>query len=476
MSQWPFCYSLSESLPLLRESGDVCLLQRQVRASWGTACEINKLPERKHRPVVYRLWLGCRGGFLCVFRVNLASWKSEREQAACSFNQETQKWTLSCYFPSLISVPEVDSFAGSAVGSEVKSCLLCLTCWPRGCRSACSLLVSFPISDTQVHGGRTRRARRSVSRIDPYWVTSGGPVTLKALFLMRPPWPTHRRWLFLWEMPASLQIGEERREEESLFSVSGWASTHLCSHASVRAKSLQSCLTLGSSVDCSARLFCPWDSPGRDTAVGCRALLQGIFLTQGWNHSVHIIWFNWQIMSSLKINFPEFKSFQTAYYTLGPKLFKVFRMQTAKRLSSFMVSVCAGGTWDRLGPLYIFSLSCEHFFFSSSPSPTPTTPHPFLCLFFSWNLSRLLTGVHIKVLYHSRWDRRSAKAIITSPQSHARAQGISVHLRFSELSGPGCSGSPVGSAIDLQPDPPAPATHTPVLGDSFSLAIVAHIF
>ena len=31
------------------------------------------------------------------------------------------------------------------------------------------------------------------------------------------------------------------------------------------------------------RLLCPWDSPGKNTRMGCRALLQGIFLTQGWN-------------------------------------------------------------------------------------------------------------------------------------------------------------------------------------------------
>ena len=30
-----------------------------------------------------------------------------------------------------------------------------------------------------------------------------------------------------------------------------------------------------------ARLLCPWDSPGRNTGVGCRFLLQGIFPTQG---------------------------------------------------------------------------------------------------------------------------------------------------------------------------------------------------
>ena len=32
-----------------------------------------------------------------------------------------------------------------------------------------------------------------------------------------------------------------------------------------------------------ARLVCPWGSPGKNTGVGCHALLQGIFLTRGSN-------------------------------------------------------------------------------------------------------------------------------------------------------------------------------------------------
>ena len=32
-----------------------------------------------------------------------------------------------------------------------------------------------------------------------------------------------------------------------------------------------------------SRLLCPWNSPGKDTGVGCHALLQGIFLAQGLN-------------------------------------------------------------------------------------------------------------------------------------------------------------------------------------------------
>ena len=32
-----------------------------------------------------------------------------------------------------------------------------------------------------------------------------------------------------------------------------------------------------------AKLLCPWDSPGKNTGVGCHFLLQGIFLTQESN-------------------------------------------------------------------------------------------------------------------------------------------------------------------------------------------------
>jgi len=37
-----------------------------------------------------------------------------------------------------------------------------------------------------------------------------------------------------------------------------------------------------------ARFLCPWHSPGKNTGVGCHALLQGICPTQGWNlHLLH---------------------------------------------------------------------------------------------------------------------------------------------------------------------------------------------
>ena len=37
-----------------------------------------------------------------------------------------------------------------------------------------------------------------------------------------------------------------------------------------------------------ARILCPWNSPGKNTGVGCYSLFQKIFPTQGWNlHLLH---------------------------------------------------------------------------------------------------------------------------------------------------------------------------------------------
>ena len=44
--------------------------------------------------------------------------------------------------------------------------------------------------------------------------------------------------------------------------------------AAASAKSLQSCLTLRPHRRQPTRLLCPWDSPGKNTGVGCHFLLQ----------------------------------------------------------------------------------------------------------------------------------------------------------------------------------------------------------
>ena len=79
-------------------------------------------------------------------------------------------------------------------------------------------------------------------------------------------------WVGKWK--EGREGGRERR----------WVCRNYLSHTCVQAKSLQVCLTLldpedyslpGSSVS--------GDSLGKNTGVGCRALLHGIFLTQGSN-------------------------------------------------------------------------------------------------------------------------------------------------------------------------------------------------
>ena len=45
-----------------------------------------------------------------------------------------------------------------------------------------------------------------------------------------------------------------------------------------------------------ARLLCPWDSPGKNTGVGCHFLLQGIFPTQGSNPYLFCL-LHWQMGS-----------------------------------------------------------------------------------------------------------------------------------------------------------------------------------
>ena len=69
------------------------------------------------------------------------------------------------------------------------------------------------------------------------------------------------------------------------------------SYACIHAKSLQSCLTLCNPVDCSPPgSSVHGDSPGKNTRVGCQALLQGIFLTQGSNPQLLCL-LHWQVGS-----------------------------------------------------------------------------------------------------------------------------------------------------------------------------------
>ena len=57
------------------------------------------------------------------------------------------------------------------------------------------------------------------------------------------------------------------------------------------------------------RLLCPWDSPGKNARVGCCALLQGIFLTQGLNpHLLHLLHRRWILYPLSHLESPEMAS------------------------------------------------------------------------------------------------------------------------------------------------------------------------
>ena len=87
----------------------------------------------------------------------------------------------------------------------------------------------------------------------------------------------------------------------------------------VHDKPLQLCLTLCDTMDCSLPVLCPWDSPGKNFGVGCHALLQGIFPTQGSNPSLSCL-LHWQA-SSLPL-VPPGKSFPCITSTLRKILFR----------------------------------------------------------------------------------------------------------------------------------------------------------
>ena len=61
----------------------------------------------------------------------------------------------------------------------------------------------------------------------------------------------------------------------------------------------------------TARLFCPWDSLAKDTGVGCLAILQAIFLTQGLNqYLLHLL--HWQVSSLPLENFYSYAIIPTS--------------------------------------------------------------------------------------------------------------------------------------------------------------------
>ena len=100
----------------------------------------------------------------------------------------------------------------------------------------------------------------------------------------------------------------------------------------------KSCMTFLQPWTLACRLLCPWDFPGKNTGVGCCALLQGIFPTQGSNPCLLCL-LHWQA-DSLPLQH------------LG-------NPQCSKQIcSEYQLS---SGTWQRTGGL-LPSLLCKFIF------------------------------------------------------------------------------------------------------------------
>ena len=92
-------------------------------------------------------------------------------------------------------------------------------------------------------------------------------------------WLNWTEWLTLEWRIKSQHFSRSPEKQPNILIKHAWISC-MC------AKSLQSCLTLRPQRLQPASFLCPWDSPGKNTRMGCHALLQGIFQTQGSNPSL----------------------------------------------------------------------------------------------------------------------------------------------------------------------------------------------
>ena len=115
------------------------------------------------------------------------------------------------------------------------------------------------------------------------------------------------------------------------------------------AKSLQSRLTFFNPMDCNpTRLLCPWDSLGKNTRVGCHALLQGIFPTRGSNPCLLSL-LHWQA-GSLPL-MPPGKQFSLSAFCSVFHSSARIPDSTASRLASCLSSClfCCGSNSTRGG-------------------------------------------------------------------------------------------------------------------------------
>ena len=153
----------------------------------------------------------------------------------------------------------------------------------------------------------------------------------------------------------------------------------MCLHA----KSLQLCPTLrpyGPWQEPPARLLCPWDSPGKNTGVGCHFLLQRIIPTQGSNLPLLCL-LHWQVGSLPLVSEACCLDSQgsggragTGHLRMRAELILGLPVAVLHRLTTFSkqgtdtgaLLVCVSGPRDLGGPDSVFFIKSSHV-----PLPPP---------------------------------------------------------------------------------------------------------
>ena len=105
---------------------------------------------------------------------------------------------------------------------------------------------------------------------------------------------------------------------------------------------LQSHLTLGDPMHYSpARFLCPWDSPGKNTGVGCHALLQWIFPTPGSNpHFLGHV--HWQVDSLPRSHLGSPLEYEDGHISHG--IYRQWSITQSPKQMSYQATQRCGGT------------------------------------------------------------------------------------------------------------------------------------
>ena len=141
------------------------------------------------------------------------------------------------------------------------------------------------------------------------------------------------------------------------------------------------------------RLLCPWNSPGKNTGVGCHFILQGIFGTQGLNPCVLCV-LHWQAdyLPTEPPGSPAWGSFPMSW------LFTSGGQSIGASASTSVLPMHIQG-WFPLGVTGLISLLCKglskvfssttvqkHQFFSAQPS---LWSNSYLCMLLLNHFSRV---------------------------------------------------------------------------------------